>query len=336
MVGEYILRYDCGYTGSSGLFGWLGWLCWVYRFVYNLGDRVLDHGEMVMSMAALAQAKPIPRLLSFVEGAWVEARCDYRVVKLFRVEQGPIFHFLAGTGVRVCMSLGDWDRLRITPQYVTVFFVTADLRLLWSFCRVPNVYLRPTEEKVRCPVDGVSLRDEHEFCWRVRWQREAPVVRGMLFRPPRTVMPTFADICAEVGLVGMTGRRLSSSVVAGAYRANDVGVDGLGFEIDLLRVLGRVSEVSRRTYGMAKCFMVVDVAMGLGGDKCRKGKLARLMDKALVVLPAWFEGPVDSFVDVLEGAVVYHAGVSLLIARYTLEDVIDYAEGLAGCVLDEV
>ena len=54
------------------------------------------------------------------------------------------------------------------------------------------------------------------------------------------------------------------------------------------------------------------------------------------MLPAWFEGPVDSFVDVLEGAVVYHAGVSLLIARYTLEDVIDYAEGLAGCVLDEV
>ena len=124
--------------------------------------------------------------------------------------------------------------------------------------------------------------------------------------------------------------------MAGAYRTNAVGVDGLGFELDLLRVLGRVCEVSRRTYAMAKCFLVVEVAVGLGGDVCERGNLARLMDKALVALPPWFEPPVHSLMDVLEGVALYRDGVGLLIARYTLEDVIDYAEGLAGCVLGEV
>ena len=136
MVGEYSLRYEYGYTGSSALFGWLGWPCWVCVFIYYLGDQVVSHGEMVMSMAALAQAKPLPRLLSFVEGAWVEASCAYRVVKLFRVEQGPIFHFLAGTGVRVCMSFSDYDRLLLYPQYITVFLSL----LICGYCGILVVY----------------------------------------------------------------------------------------------------------------------------------------------------------------------------------------------------
>ena len=149
-------------------------------------------------------------------------------------------------------------------------------------------------------------------------------------------MPTFVDICAEVNLVGVNERRLSSVVVAGACRANALGVVGSCFELDLLRVLSRVCEVSGHTYAMAKCFLVAEVAVGLGGDVFERSKLARLMDKALVALPPWFDPPIHSLGDVLEGVALYRDGVGLLIARYTLEDVIEYAEGLAGCVLGEV
>ena len=149
-------------------------------------------------------------------------------------------------------------------------------------------------------------------------------------------MTTFVDICAEVNLVGLSELRASPLEVAGAFWANALGVVGSCFELDLLRVLSRVCEVSGHTYAMAKCFLVVEVAVGSGGDVRENSNLARLMDKALVALPPWFEPPIHSLMDVLEGVALYRDGVGLLIARYTLEDVIDYAEGLAGCVLGEV
>ena len=149
-------------------------------------------------------------------------------------------------------------------------------------------------------------------------------------------MPTFVDICAEVNLLGVGEHRASPVEVAGAFRANALGEVGSCFELDLLRVLSRVCEVSGHTYAMAKCFLVAEVAVGLGGDVRETGNLARLMDKALVALPPWFDPPIHSMGDVLEGVVLYRDGVGLLIARYTLEDVIEYAEGLAGCVLGEV
>ena len=148
-------------------------------------------------------------------------------------------------------------------------------------------------------------------------------------------MASFVDICAEVDLVGVGERRASPVEVAGAFRANVLGLVGTCFELDLFRVLSRVCEVSGHTYAMAKCFLVAEVAVGLGGDVRENSNLARLMDKALVVLPPWFEPPVHSLMDVLEGVALYRDGVGLLIARYTLEDVIEYAEGLAGCVLGE-
>ena len=69
------------------------------------------------------------------------------MVRLCTVISVPPCHLLYGTRISVCVSFLEVD-VDESLRYVTGHLVTANMRLLWYYVHVPDMYLRPTDYSV--------------------------------------------------------------------------------------------------------------------------------------------------------------------------------------------